>query len=184
MNRYKRLNRSGFTLIELVMVMVIIGMLAMIIVPKIDAFLEDAKVTAAIADIKTFATASNLIYADTGHWPTESVISFMFLTTGSIMYQNNASWDGWNGPYLNKLKTYHPWGGYYICGRSQIGGSALFETYVYLDNFGGNGVPDEAAQKIDDAMDDGNLSAGDVRFGIGGDPQYFGYIIEWDAHGT
>ena len=183
MNRFKGLTRSSFTLVELVMVMVIMGMLGMIMLPKFTEIHEDAKVGTAIADIKTLATASNLMYADTGHWPTESVISFMFLNKGSIMYTNNTGWDGWNGPYLNSLKTYHPWGGYYICGRGQIGGSALFETYVYLDNTGGNGIPEGAAQKLDDAIDDGNLSTGDVRYGIGGSADYLGYVIKWDAHG-
>ncbi len=64
----KKANR-GFTLIELMIVIVIIGILATLLVPKIMNAPDEAKRTAAKADIKTIESALKLYKLDTGSYP-------------------------------------------------------------------------------------------------------------------
>ena len=62
--------RSGFTLIELMIVIVIMGILATLLVPKIMNAPDEAKRTAVKADIKTIEGALKLYRLDTGNYPT------------------------------------------------------------------------------------------------------------------
>ncbi|SHJ37208.1 prepilin-type N-terminal cleavage/methylation domain-containing protein [Parasporobacterium paucivorans] len=59
-------NRKGFTLIELIVVIVIIGILAAIVVPRIAGFTDTAKKGAAEADARTVLTAASAAFAEDG----------------------------------------------------------------------------------------------------------------------
>lgn len=67
----KRLKKDekGFTLIELVVVIAIIGILAVVLIPKFGGFTEDAKVKAALSQLKQFKTVAETIYAQNGSYP-------------------------------------------------------------------------------------------------------------------
>ncbi|OQX54091.1 MAG: hypothetical protein B5M48_01665 [Candidatus Omnitrophica bacterium 4484_213] len=62
-------NLTGFTLIELIVVITIIGILAAIIAPNAFRAIEKAKIDACISDIKSIRTAAYAFYADTGVLP-------------------------------------------------------------------------------------------------------------------
>lgn len=63
--RSKKLkNRKGFTLIELIVVIVIIGILAAVIIPNLIGFGDSAKKKADLATARTLATAAATVYAD------------------------------------------------------------------------------------------------------------------------
>lgn len=71
--RIKKLkNRKGFTLVELIVVIVIIGILAAILIPRMTGFTDKAKDTEAVVWAKEIATAYDSYFAeheDDGAWP-------------------------------------------------------------------------------------------------------------------
>lgn len=96
-------DRKGFTLIEIMLVVIIIGALIAMVVPRLAGRSEQAKVTAAKADIQAnIATAMKLYELDNGSFPTteEGLAALM---------AKPASAANWNGPYVEK-KPIDPWG--------------------------------------------------------------------------
>ena len=63
--------KSGFTLVELMLVLVILGILAGLVLPKFTGRTEQARVTAAVTQIATFNTALAAYEVDTGSYPRE-----------------------------------------------------------------------------------------------------------------
>ena len=94
---------KGFTLIELMLVVVIIGALVAMVMPRLTGRGEQARVAAATADINAnIATALKLYELDNGNFPSTSDGLSALLTKPS-------SAKNWNGPYLEK-KPVDPWG--------------------------------------------------------------------------
>ena len=98
----------GFTLIELMVVLVIIGVLAALIVPNVLDRADDARVTAARTDISNLGQALKLYKLDNQRYPTaEQGLQALLLkpTSGSIP----SNWK----PYVEKLPN-DPWGRPYL----------------------------------------------------------------------
>ncbi len=103
---YPRHTRRGFTLIELMIVVVILGMLATIMMPKILSKPEQARRVKAQADIHSLQQALALFKTDTGRFPTTS--------EGLEALVNNPGIKGYSSDgYLDSLQT-DPWGNRYI----------------------------------------------------------------------
>ncbi len=97
-------NCSGFTLIELMLVVIIIGALVAMVMPRLAGRTEQAKVGAAQADINAnIATALKLYELDNGGYPADTDGGLDALST------KPASANNWKGPYLEK-KPLDPWG--------------------------------------------------------------------------
>jgi len=102
--------QGGFTLIEILVVVVILGILASIIVPKIMKRPEEARRTKAIVDIKAVETALNLYRLDNGVYPsTEQGLEALVTkpTTGVIPrnwkeegYLDRVPKDPWGNPFV------------------------------------------------------------------------------------
>ena len=88
--------RAGFTLIEILLVVVIIGMLATIVSVSVPKHMERARVSKARADIEGLSMAVNSYYMEFGKFPT----SLSDLTSG-------------DDPVLEKAIPNDPWGGQY-----------------------------------------------------------------------
>ncbi len=96
----------GFTLVELLIVMVIIGLLAALVGPKMFGKVGKSKQKAAKAQITLFETALDTYRLDVGKYPT----SDMGLQALRTKPQDTEKWDG---PYLPKEIPIDPWGNAY-----------------------------------------------------------------------
>ncbi|MFP3867520.1 MAG: type II secretion system major pseudopilin GspG [Desulfobacteraceae bacterium] len=103
----KNRRQSGFTLIELMIVLFILGLLAALVAPRLMGRVGKAKVKAASTQMQLLATALDLFYLDIGRYPTEE-------EGLQALYQRPANLSQWSGPYLNKAVPKDPWGNDYI----------------------------------------------------------------------
>jgi len=98
---------QGFTLLELLVVMVIIGLLASYVGPKYFSQIGKSEVKTARAQIDALEKALDTYRLDTGHYPsTEQGLAALFTQpAGESM---------WRGPYLKKAPPPDPWGNPYL----------------------------------------------------------------------
>jgi general secretion pathway protein G len=103
-----RLQR-GFTLIEIMVVVVIMGILAALVVPKLMGRTDDARIIAARQDIATVMQALKLYRLDNQRYPTTEQGLQALLTKPT----SGPASDGWKaGGYIDKLPK-DPWGAQY-----------------------------------------------------------------------
>jgi general secretion pathway protein G len=99
----KRQAVKAFTLIELMLVVIIIGALVAMVMPRLTGRTEQARATAAQADIRAnIATALKLYELDNGSFPSSE-------EGLNALLDKPASATNWHGPYLEK-KPIDPWG--------------------------------------------------------------------------
>ena len=108
--KLKRTNfQRGFTLIEIMVVVVIMGILAALVVPKLMGRADDARIAAAKQDISTMMQALKLYKLDNQRYPTTE----QGLTALINKPTSGPAANGWKtGGYLDKLPK-DPWGNSY-----------------------------------------------------------------------
>lgn len=104
------MGKKAFTLVEIMLVVIIIGALAAMIIPRLSGRSEQAKVSVAQADIQAqLATALKLYELDNGMFPTTG--------QGLAALKDKPSADpqakNWRGPYIEK-EPVDPWGNLYV----------------------------------------------------------------------
>jgi len=134
MNRRFR-GQDGFTLIEIMVVILIIGLLALMVVPRLRGVADRAKRTKAQADIQELKQALDRYYLDNGSYPTsdQGLQALVSPPTAGRVPSNYEQ-----GGYIEKLPS-DPWGNQYFY---QSDGS----SYA-LKSFGPDGV--QSADDID-----------------------------------
>lgn len=100
----KRRRSRGFTLIEILVVMAIIGMLAVMVAPNLFRQQAGAMRDAALSQISSLETALDSYRLDMNEYP-DSLAELMENESGSA---------SWNGPYLRREVPSDPWGNEYI----------------------------------------------------------------------
>lgn len=102
-----RAAEAGFTLVELLVVLVILVMLASLVGPRVIGYLGSSKAKAAKVQIESLGSALQLYKLDVGRYPTTAEG-----LKALVERPGNAS--TWNGPYLNKRELpADPWGKVY-----------------------------------------------------------------------
>jgi len=105
-------NRGGFTLIEIMVVIVILAMLAAIVGPKLMGRTDDAKVTDARVQIKNIETALKLYKLDNGSYPSTEQGLGALVTKPTVGIIPNSYKDG--GYLESKKMPKDPWGNDYL----------------------------------------------------------------------
>ncbi len=96
----------GFTLIEMIVVVIILGLLAGLVAPRLFGRVGQSKQVAARAQIELLGAALDQYSLDTGSYPPSTV--------GLDALVRNPNVTGWNGPYLKKEAVpLDPWGNPY-----------------------------------------------------------------------
>src|SRR5579883_419673 len=95
---------DGFTLVEILVVITIIGLIMGLVGPRVLNYLSESKAKAAAIQIQSLESALDLYYLDLGRYPTtaEGLTALVQRPGGTV---------GWNGPYLkNNSVPSDPWG--------------------------------------------------------------------------
>jgi len=129
----------GFTLIEMLVVLVIIGLIMGLVGPRVLNYLTDARIKAARLQIEALSNALDLYYLDTGRYPASNEgLSALVKRPGNV--------NTWNGPYIKgDIVPLDPWG----------------NPYVYRSP--GDRAPYEIVSLGSDGRDGGSGNAADIR---------------------
>ncbi len=117
-----RRTEGGFTLLELLVVLVIIGMLAGYVAPRYFSQLGKSERKVAQAQLEAFSKALDQYRLDTGHYPRTD----QGLAALSAKPADEPKWDG---PYLQKAVPADPWGNAYV--YRQPGEKAEYDLLSY-----------------------------------------------------
>ena len=140
--------QNGFTLIELMIVIVIIGILATLLIPRIMERPEEARRVKAKADIKTIESALKLYKIDTGNYPTtEQGLEALIRKPDTSPVPNK-----WReGGYLEgDAVPKDPWGNpYYYTASSSSGTSGTSGRDYEIVSYGSDGQPGGTGKNAD-----------------------------------
>ena len=121
---------AGFTLVEMLVVITIIGLVMALVGPRVLSYLAESKVKTAKIQIQSFEAALDLYYLDNGAYPTGS-------DGLKALVERPASAIAWNGPYLRVGTVPNdPWGHSYV--YKAPGDHAPYE----IDSYGAGAIGD------------------------------------------
>lgn len=129
--------QRGFTLIEIMVVVIVLGILAAIIIPNFASKPEEARVAKAKTDISSLCTLLEQYRLDMGKYPTEEEGLDVLRSRPSSSEASR-----WKGPYSTKSIPDDPWGHpyrYYNPCPNNIDGYGI-ESYGADGQAGGKGV--------------------------------------------
>jgi len=146
----RTLKGAGFTLLELLVVIVIIGLLAGYVAPRYFAQVGKSEVQVARAQIDSLEKALDQYRLDTRHYP--SAEQGLYALVSKPQGEN-----GWSGPYLKKAVPLDPWGRAYV--YRVPGSKGDFDLY----SFGKDGQPGGTGEDADVGIGAGEASQVTLR---------------------
>ena len=123
---------EGFTLVELLVVLLILALLAALVGPRVIGYMASSKVKTAAIQISAYKTALELYHLDVGRYP-DSSTGLKALVTAP------AGARGWSGPYLDKALANDPWGNPYVYQAVPDGASYKLKSLGSDGREGGEG---------------------------------------------
>ncbi len=100
---------TGFTLVEMLVVITIIGLIMGLVGPRVLNYLSESKTKTAKIQIESLTAALDLYYLDTGRYPSTSE------GLVALIQRPGAAAPAWNGPYLKSASVpADPWGHAYV----------------------------------------------------------------------
>jgi general secretion pathway protein G len=127
-------NYAGFTLVELLIVMVILGLLASIVAPRMFSKVDSAREGTAKAQMQVLATALDSYRLDIGYYPDD---------LNELLSSDKNMWDG---PYFPQKIPLDPWGNaYFYSPKSDDKNSEMF----VLKSYGRDGKPGGEGEDAD-----------------------------------
>ena len=138
-SRLRHSAEAGFTLVEMLVVITIIGLIMGLIGPRVLNYLSESKVKAAKIQIQSFAGALDLFYLEAGRFPTsaEGLAALVHRTPGVA---------AWNGPYLKGGNVPNdPWNNPYVYRAPGEHGPYDIISYGSDGQEGGSGVAADIA---------------------------------------
>lgn len=127
-----RRRSSGFTLLEMIVVLAIIGLIMGLVAPRMFAQADKAKVQTAETQIKMLKGAIETMRLDIGRYPTTEEGLRILISRPAEEIAGKL----WNGPYLEEALPSDPWGRPYLYSR-EASDSQAFSLY----SFGADGQP-------------------------------------------
>jgi len=174
---------QGFSLVELIGVLAVIGVLVAMVLPSVFNTISDAKVKAFAQEIKTYQGAMTKFFADTGRFP-----HHIPSDTGAIYHQlmrnptGTSAIKGWDGPYIekefehpfNKTAYHRIWS---TTGKAQqfdLDGDGTKESgntsYIRIDS-----LTADQAESLSNAIDkDGGVTTGTKAWWLSGQVKTYG----------
>lgn len=144
----RRNPQSGFTLVELLIVIVVVGVLAAIAIPNFLRAQAKSKVSRTAADLRTFETAFLDFAADTGDFPPDSHLDAPHHLANGVGIEEYVPVEVWVRE--TPLGGHYNWEG---PDRYPYAGIAFFEP----------SAPVEQMLSLDEVLDDGDLGTGSFR---------------------
>ncbi len=141
-NKRRHSNKKGFTLVEIMVVVTIIGLLASIAIPSFQQSRKSSIAAKTASDFKRFADQFNLYALEKGTWPDDGYPTT--IPAGMEEYLADSVW-----------QKVTPLGGHWDYDYSAFG----FTSGVSIDS---TTLGDEALTAVDALIDDGNLSTGAI----------------------
>ena len=132
--RCVRSGEAGFTLVEMLVVITIIGLIMALVGPRVLNYLAESKVKAARIQVESFSSSLDLFYLDNGRYPTTS-------EGLAALAQRPGAAEAWNGPYVRGgLVPNDPWGHAYIYRSPGEHGTYDIVSYGSDGQQGGSGT--------------------------------------------
>ena len=132
--RRHRVGEAGFTLVEMLVVITIIGLIMGLIGPRVLNYLNESKVKAARIQLQSFSSALDLFYLDAGRYPSTS-------EGLAALVQRTSGVGSWNGPYLKGGNLPNdPWNHPYVYRSPGERGPYEIISYGSDGQEGGSGI--------------------------------------------